>query len=107
MGYGLWAMGLPDLKAIEQSANGVLLRIRVQPRASRNEVVGLHGDTVRVRLSAPPVDGRANDELIRLMAQQLDLPRSALRLVSGASSRSKTIMITGARLADVTARLGL
>lgn len=75
-------MGLPDLKAIEQSANGVLLRIRVQPRASRNEIVGLHGDTVRVRLSAPPVDGQANDELIRFLSQQLDVPRSAVRLVS-------------------------
>lgn len=100
-------MGLPDLKAIEQSANGVLLRIRVQPRASRNEIVGLHGDTVRVRLSAPPVDGQANDELIRFLSQQLHVPRSAVRLVSGASSRSKTIMISGAQLGDVTARLRL
>jgi uncharacterized protein len=53
------------------------------------------------------VDGQANEALIRFMAEQFDLPRSAIRLVSGASSRSKTIMITGAHLGDVTARLGL
>jgi uncharacterized protein len=53
------------------------------------------------------VDGQANDELIRFLSQQLDVPQSAVRLVSGASSRSKTIMISGARLGDVTARLGL
>lgn len=98
-------MGLPDLKAIEQSANGVLLRIRVQPRASRNEVVGLHGDTVRVRLSAPPVDGQANDELIRFLSQQLDVPRSAFRLVSGQTSRLKVIAINGVRMEEIAARL--
>ena len=107
MGYGLWAAGDPITKPVEQSADGVLVRIRVQPRASRAEVVGLHGDRVRVRLSAPPVDGQANDELIRFLSQQLDVPRSAVRLVSGAGSRSKTIMISGARVVDVTARLRL
>jgi hypothetical protein len=101
------AAGEPITKPVEQSADGVLVRIRVQPRASRAEVVGLHGDRVRVRISAPPVEGRANDELIRLMAQQLDLPQSSIWLVSGATSRSKTIMITGTQLGYVTARLGL
>jgi hypothetical protein len=62
---------------------------------------------VRVRISAPPVDGKANDELIRFLAEELGVPRSTVRLVSGASSRSKTIMISGARLGDVRARLGL
>lgn len=95
------------LNPIEQSASGVLLRVRVQPRASRSEVVGLHGDTVRVRLLAPPVDGQANDELIRFLSEQLDVPRSAVQLVSGANSRSKNILIMGAQLDDVAARLGL
>ena len=69
--------------------------------------MGLHGDTVRVRLLAPPVDGQANEELIRFLAEELGVPRSAVRLVSGANSRSKTIKISGARLGDVMARLGL
>jgi len=60
-----------------------------------------------VRLSAPPVDGQANDELIRFLADQLDVPRSAIRLVSGQGSRSKTLVISGARVEEVTARLGL
>jgi uncharacterized protein len=109
MGYALWAIGCEPvgLKPLEQSAAGVLVRFRVQPRASRNEIVGLHGDRVRVRLSAPPVDGQANDELIRFLADLLELPRSAVRLVSGQGSRSKTVAISGARLEEVTARLGL
>ena len=107
MGYGLWAVGGRITKPVEQAAEGVLVRIKVQPRASRTEVVGLHGDMVRVRLTAPPVDGQANDELIRFLSQQLDVPRSAIRLVSGASSRSKTIMISGAQVGDVKARLDL
>jgi uncharacterized protein (TIGR00251 family) len=62
---------------------------------------------VRVRLLAPPVDGQANDELIRFLSEQLDVPRSAVQLVSGANSRSKNILIMGAQLDDVAARLGL
>ena len=79
----------------------------VQPRASRTEVVGRHGDAVRVRLSAPPVDGQANDELIRFLANLLGVRQSAVRLVSGEGSRSKTVAISGATLEEVAARLGL
>ena len=107
MGYGLWAVGGRITKPVEQSAEGVLVRIKVQPRASRTEVLGLHGDTVRVRLSAPPVDGQANDELIRFLAKLLRVRQSAVRLVSGEGSRSKTVAISRASLKEVTARLGL
>jgi uncharacterized protein (TIGR00251 family) len=100
-------MGSPNLKPIEQLPEGVLVRLRIQPQASRNEIVGLHGNAVKIRISATPIDGAANDALIRFLAEQLDVPRSAVRLLSGASSRSKTIMVSGARLGDVTARLSL
>jgi uncharacterized protein len=69
--------------------------VRVQPRASRTEVVGPHGDAVRIRLTAPPVDGAANEALIRFLAERLEVPRSAVRIEGGASSRSKVVAIDG------------
>ena len=81
--------------AIERTPDGVRLRIRVQPRASRTEVAGLHGDTLRVRLSAPPVDGAANEALLRFLAEKLSVRRSAVQLISGETSRSKLVSVAG------------
>jgi uncharacterized protein (TIGR00251 family) len=69
--------------------------VHVQPRASRSEVVGMHGTALKVRLHAPPVDGAANDALVLLLAQQLGVPRRAVRIVAGAASRAKTVEIDG------------
>jgi hypothetical protein len=74
---------------------GVFLRVHVQPRASRSEVAGRHGDALKVRLRAPPVDGAANEELMRFMADALGLRRDAVTLVSGATSRVKRLFIRG------------
>lgn len=74
----------------------IVLSIHVQPRAARTEVVGLHGDAIKIRLRAPPVDGAANDELIRLVAERLGLPHAAVELVGGATGRAKRLRITGA-----------
>jgi uncharacterized protein (TIGR00251 family) len=76
-----------------------LLAVRVQPGASRAEVVGEYGEQLRIRLQAPPVDGKANAALVSFVADQLGLPRSAVSVVRGQSSRSKVLRITGARLA--------
>jgi hypothetical protein len=94
-------------KPISPTAQGVLVRIKLQPRASRDELVGLHGDAIRIRLCAPPVDGSANDALIRFLADRLNLPRSSVRLVSGQTSRSKAIAISGVAPEEVAERLGL
>ena len=67
----------------------------VQPRASNTEVVGRHGDAIKVRVKAPPVDGAANEELIRFLAKRLRVPRESIELVSGSSSRHKQIVIEG------------
>jgi uncharacterized protein len=69
--------------------------VRVQPRASRTEVAGPHGDSVRIRLTAPPVEGAANEALVRFLAERLDVPRSAVRIEGGASGRSKVVAIDG------------
>lgn len=90
---------------IEPTASGVRIRLRVQPRASRNEVAGEHGDALRVRLTAPPVDGAANEALVRFLAERLGVTRSAVRLVAGASGRSKVVEIDGVGEVQARARL--
>lgn len=81
------------------------LRVHVQPRAKRSEVAGRHGDAVKVRLAAPPVDGAANEELVRFLAEALDLPRRAVRIVSGLSARQKVVEVDGLSAADLERRL--
>jgi len=90
---------------LEQTVQGVRLRVKVVPRASLSEVAGTHGNMVRIRLAAPPVDGAANNELVRFIADALSVPRTAIRLVSGQSSRSKVVLIDSITLEQ--ARLGL
>lgn len=76
-------------------ADGIRLRVRVQPRASRSEIAGPLGDELKVRLAAPPVDGAANEALIRLLADTLHVPRAAVTIVGGLSSRSKIVRVAG------------
>jgi uncharacterized protein len=70
-----------------------LLQVSVVPNAKRTEVVGLHDGDLRVRLAAPPVDGKANDTLTAWVAQSLGLPKRAVQLLRGASSRSKQLQV--------------
>ena len=79
----------------------VRFQVRLQPRASRNEVAGVLGGALRIRLHAPPVDGAANEALVAFLAEQLSVPRRTVRIVSGATSRTKTIEIDGVTSADV------
>ena len=90
-----------------QTPTGIRLRVRVQPRGSRTEIAGLHGNAVKVRLAAPPVDGAANEALARLIARHLGVPRSAVRIESGATSRSKILEVDGIDLADGKRLLGI
>lgn len=92
---------------LREFEGGIRLAIHVQPRASRTAVDGLHGDALKIRLAAPPVDGAANDALLRFLADTLDRPRSAVRLAAGAGSRRKTVEVTGIGAAEAARRLGL
>jgi hypothetical protein len=69
--------------------------IYVQPRASKTEVVGLHGAAIKIRVAAPPVDGEANAELVRFLAKQLGVRRADIMVLAGASGRTKRVRITG------------
>jgi len=79
--------------------------VHVQPRARRTEVAGMHGDAVKVRLAAPPVDGAANEELIRFVAERLGVPRATVRIAAGATSRHKVVEVDGALAEAVRAAL--
>ena len=83
-----------------------LIRVRVTPRSSRDEVIGWQDDELRVRVRAAPVDGRANDALCRVIAKQAGVPPSTVEVVSGATARTKTVRIEGLTDAEVQARLG-
>lgn len=69
--------------------------VHVQPRASRSEIIGQHGTALKVRLQAPPVDGAANEALVRLLADSLGVSPRAVRVVAGATSRTKTVEVDG------------
>lgn len=71
------------------------LAVHVQPRARRTEVAGLYGDAVKVRLAAPPVDGAANAELVRFVADTLDVARAAVRVAAGSAARRKVVEVDG------------
>src|SRR5437773_10020886 len=76
--------------------NGMVrFAVHVQPRASRSEIAGLHGDALKVRLGAPPVDGAANEALIALLAEVLGVSRSSVHIAGGQRSRSKVVEVVG------------
>jgi uncharacterized protein (TIGR00251 family) len=80
----------------EESVDGqatLRLTLHVQPGATRTEVTGTHGDALKVRLAAPPVDGKANAELLRFLAEAFGVPRRNVTLVHGETSRAKVVRI--------------
>jgi uncharacterized protein len=85
-------------------AGATRVQLRVSPRAARTELVGRHGPAWKVRVAAPPQDGRANDAAASLIADALAVPRSDVRLVAGASSRDKVVEIAGLSAAEVDRR---
>lgn len=93
--------------AISQTAGGILLTVRVVPRSSRSRVDGLVGDALKVRLQAPPVDGRANAALVDFMAEALGVPRRAISLAAGLTGRTKRLRVEGITEAAARAALGL
>lgn len=84
-----------DALRIEVRGSLVRVAVHVQPRAARSEIVGQHGAALKVRLQAPPVDGAANDALVRVLADALGVSQRSVRVVAGATSRAKTVEIDG------------
>ena len=95
-------MSWPFLK---ESANGIYLAIKLRPRASRQQISGLHGAELKVSVTAPPVDAAANRALVDYFAELLDISRSQVELVKGQTSRHKTLHITGVPAAVIRDKL--
>ena len=89
-------MEIPEA-AVRKTSDGVLVSFRVQPGAKKSEIVGAYGETaLKLALKAPPVDNRANEELVRLLAELCGVSRAQISIRSGSTSRSKTILFSGA-----------
>ena len=96
-------MSLPGY--LRTQSDGVMLSIKLQPRASRNEIGDALGPELRVSVTAPPVDAAANEALVRLLAETLGCPRNRVELIRGQTSRHKTVKVYGLTAEHVAARL--
>lgn len=90
---------------IKQYNGGVLVICHVTPRAAQDSIQGLHGDALKIRLHAPPVDGKANEALISFLSRTLNIPKGNITLKSGTNQRRKTILITGLSKSEIEKRL--
>lgn len=95
------------MKWAEDTTGGCILQVRVTPRSSRNRVDGPREGALKIRLNAPPVDGKANEALIEFLADSLDLPRRAITLLAGEQSRTKRILVRGRTAADLARALAV
>ena len=92
---------------LRDSEDGVTLKVRVQPRASRDALGGEREGSLVVRLTAPPVEGAANEALVRFLGKTLAVAPSAVRIIGGATGRNKVVVVAGLDAAAVRARLGV
>ncbi len=98
-------MSPPAADFVQATPTGTLLSVKLQPRASRNEILAPQGGELRIRVTAPPVDAAANEALVLLLAETLKLPRRAVELVRGHTSRHKTLRLHDLSADDARTRL--
>ncbi len=89
----------------DHSSGRVLLRVFVQPRASRTVFTGIHGDAIKLAITAPPVDGKANTAVIKFLASFLGIKKKSLDIKRGLQSRNKSILISGLNAEDVRGKI--
>jgi len=87
------------------AGDDAVLTLHIQPGAKRTEVAGVHGEALKIRLNAPPVEGKANEALIAYLARQLDIPRARVLLEAGQTSRAKRVRLVGVDAGAVVERL--
>ena len=80
---------------LNEKANGLNVRLRIIPRASKNEIQGVHDGALKVRLTSPPIDGKANQALIKFMSKTLSISKTQIELIQGQAGRLKIVRITG------------
>lgn len=89
------------LPCLDETSDGVYLRLYVQPRSSRNQLVGLHGDALKIKLTSPPVDGAANKNCCEYLAKLLGVAKSHIIIVNGETTRQKRVLIKKTHLKDI------
>ena len=99
-------MAVPDSDYVRDQGDGVLLSVKLQPRASANEIGGPLNGELRIKVTAPPVDAAANEALIRLLADVLDCGRNRVELVRGRTSRHKLVQLHGFSAEEARRKLG-
>lgn len=92
--------------SVEEREGAVVFKVRVQPRASRNELAGTYGDALRLRIAAPPVEGQANEACCAFLARLLGVPRGKVAVVGGHTSRTKLVRVEGVTAQRVLSLLG-
>lgn len=90
---------------LRETATGVLFRIRVVPRASRCGPAGFQDDALKLRITAPPVEGKANEACIALLAELLGVKKGQVAIIAGQTSRTKTVAVEGVKASEIAARL--
>jgi uncharacterized protein len=91
------------VQSVSSHPHGVTISLHVQPKASRTALAGEVGGSLKLRVAAPPVDGAANDEIVRFLSKLLRVPKSSIEIVSGVRSRKKVVLITGIEVEEVFA----
>lgn len=86
---------------LNESGDGVSFKVKVQPKASKNEICGQIGDSVKIRLTAPPVDGAANEALVQFLAKTFKVAKGRVEIVSGHTGRNKIIKISGVSVNEI------
>lgn len=99
--------GWDMLEAVRQEGDGAVILVFAVPRASRTELAGLHDGRLRLRVASPPVDGAANDAIVRFFAKALGVGKGSVEIRSGATGRQKTVAVSGLTPDEVVSRLGL
>ena len=92
---------------VQRSKGGLSFRLRVSPKAKRDQLGEIHDGALKISVTAPPVDGAANAAIIRLLAKKLGLPKRALTVVRGQSGRDKVVRVDGLEPGELGARLGV
>ncbi len=82
-----------------------VLKVKLTPKSSRNQIVGKEGDTYRIKVTAPPVEGKANDALLDFISKKLRVGKGSIRFLSGTSSRMKRLLVTGLSQAEISERM--
>lgn len=90
---------------VRDTSNGAVFAVKVHPRAKKNAITGEVGDALKLALTAPPVEGKANEACVRFLAEVLELPRASVTIAAGESSRQKLIRVAGLSAVEVERRL--